>query len=163
MKKQDDILQLLRENFEHHFKVRDAKRYGIMEAILLYNMRFWLAKNKASGKHQHKGRTWTYNSHKAFAELFPYLSESQIKRGLASLQKQDAILKDNFNKKRYDRTTWYALANESELPVVTRTRSDEVVHRNGRVQPLERTTSSLSTDDYVQPIPDTKTQILKHR
>jgi hypothetical protein len=155
MKRQDDILRLLREGFEHHFKVRDAKRYGITEAILLYNLKFWIAKNKASGKHLHNGRTWTYNSYKAFGELFPYLSESQIKRALASLVKQGAILKDNFNKKRYDRTNWYALADESQLPIASRKRSDEVIHHNGRAQPLERTISSLSLDDRVPPIPDT--------
>jgi hypothetical protein len=117
MKRQEDVYQLVRENFEHHFKVKDAKRYGITEAILLYNLRFWIAKNRATGKHLHKGRTWTYNSHKGFSELFPYLSESQIKRALASLVKQGAIKKDNFNKMRYDRTNWYALADESQLPI----------------------------------------------
>jgi hypothetical protein len=114
----DDIKARIREHFEHHFKLRDAKRYGITEAILLYNLRFWIAKNKATGKHSHKDRTWTYNSYKGFGDLFPYLSESQIKRALASLVKQDAILKDNFNRMPYDRTNWYALTDESELPIV---------------------------------------------
>ena len=87
---------------QHRFRVRDAKAYGVTEAILLYNLRFWIAKNKASGKHWHELRTWTYNSHKEFSKLFPYLSESQIKRALASLVKQGAVVKDNFNKKPYD-------------------------------------------------------------
>jgi hypothetical protein len=151
MKRQDDILQLLREGCEHHFKVRDAKRYGITEAILLYNLRFWIAKNRASGKHFHNGRTWTYNSYKAFGELFPYLSESQIKRALASLVKQGAILKDNFNKMPYDRTNWYALADESRLPIVSRKRSDEVIHLNGRFRLFQR------------PIASHLYQILKHK
>jgi hypothetical protein len=159
----DDIKARIRENFKHHFKVSDAKRYGITEAILLYNLKFWLGKNKAKGKHQYNGRTWTFNSQKAFSKLFPYLSESQIKRALASLVKQGAILKDNFNKKRYDRTNWYALADESQLSIASRKRSDEVIHHNGRVHPLERTISSISSDDRVPPIPDTKTQILKLR
>ena len=146
----DDMMNKIRENFEHHFKIRDAKRYGITEAILLYNLRFWIAKNKANGKHLHKGRTWTYNSCKAFSVLFPYLSESQIKRALASLVKQGAILKDNFNKKRYDRTSWYALTDESELPIahsnargkssittdeVAPFRTDGCVSFNGRLRP----------------------------
>ena len=162
MKRQDDGWQLVRENFEHHFKVKDAKRYGITEAIVLYNLRFWIAKNKASGKHFYNGKTWTYNSYKAFRELFPYLSESQIKRALASLVKRGAILKNNFNKKRYDRTNWYALADESPLPIGCGKRSDAVTHYDGRVPSLEGTISSVSADDYVQPIPDTKTQLLKH-
>jgi hypothetical protein len=127
---------------------------------LLYNLKFWIAKNKASGKHFYKERTWTYNSCKALSELFPYLSESRIKRALVTLVTQGAILKDNFNKERYDRTNWYALADESQLPIASRKRSDEVIHRNGRAQPLERTISSASLDDSVQPRPDTKTQIV---
>ena len=157
---EDDVSQPGRENFEHHFKVRDAKRYGITEAILLYNLRFWIAKNKANRKNFHKGRTWTYNSCKAFAALFPYLSESQIKRALARLVKKGAILKDNFNKMHYDRTNWYALADESNLPITNSQCSDEVSHYNGRIDPLERTISSLSSDDSTSPIPDIKTQIV---
>jgi hypothetical protein len=153
---QDDIISKIRENFEHHFKVRDAKRYGITEAVLLHNLRFWIAKNKASGKHFHKNRTWTYNSYKAFNDLFPYLSESQIKRALASLVEQGAIVKDNFNKVPYDRTNWYSLADESELPIASSKRSAGVVHHNGRVHPSERTIASLSVGDCVPPIPDTK-------
>jgi hypothetical protein len=129
----DDIMKKIRENFEHHFKVKDAKRYGITEAIVLYNLRFWIAKNKASGKHFFKGRTWTYNSYKAFSDLFPYLSESQIKRALRNLRKQGAVLKDNFNKKRYDRTNWYTVADESELPIAS---------NNGQPK------SSITTDEF---------------
>jgi hypothetical protein len=150
---QDEIKAKIRENYEHHFKVRDAKRYGIKEAILLYNLKFWIAKNKASGKHFYKGRTWTYNSYKAFSELFPYLSESQIKRALASLVKQGAILKGNFNKMRYDRTNWYALSDESELPIASSKRSGAATRYNGRVLPLERTISSASSDDCDSPVP----------
>ena len=159
----DDIKTRIREHFEHHFKVRDAKRYGITEAILLYNLKFWIARNKANATHLHEGRTWTYNSHKAYNLLLPYLSESQIKRALASLVTQEAILKDNFNKMLYDRTNWYALTDESELPIASSKRSDQVGHFNGRVRLIERTISSASSDDCLSPIPDTKTQILKHR
>ncbi len=154
----DDIMSKVRENFEHHFKVTDAKRYGITEAILLYNIKFWIAKNKANRKHFHNGRTWTYNWYKAFKALFPYLSESQIKRALASLVKQEAILKNNFNKKRYDRTNWYAIADESELPIATgndqrkRTAAmDDAANYNGRSRPFHRTNASHLY------------QILKHR
>jgi hypothetical protein len=150
---QDDIMPKIRENFEHHFKVRDAKRYGITEAILLYNIRFWIAKNKASGKHFYGGSTWTYNSCKAFSDLFPYLSESQIKRALASLVDQGAILKGNFNKMPYDRTNWYALTDESELRIASSKRSGAATRYNGRVPPLERTISSASSDDCDSPIP----------
>ena len=148
MKRQNHTWQL-RDNFEHHFKVKDAKRYGVTEAIVLYNLKFWIAKNKATGKHFHNGKTWTYNSYKAFQVLFPYLSESQIKRALASLVKQGAILKNNFNKKRYDRTNWYTIADESELPIARgndhgkpTTAMDDVANYNGRSRPFHRTNAS---------------------
>lgn len=139
---------------EHRFRVTDAKAYGVTEAILLYNLRFWIAKNKANGTHFYNGTTWTYNTYKAFSNLFPYLSEWQIKRALANLVKQGVILKGNFNKMRYDRTNWYAVTDESQLPIVTSKGSDALPDSNGRLHPLERTTSSLSSDDCASPIPD---------
>jgi hypothetical protein len=100
----------------HRFCVDDAKEYSVHGAILLQNLKHWIAKNKAQQKNFRDGRTWTYNSHKNFAKLFPYLSESQIQRALANLEKKGAILKGNYNKAPYDRTTWYAVADESKLP-----------------------------------------------
>src|SRR4051794_21008417 len=90
----------------HRFKLTDAETYGITEAIVLYNLRYWITKNKTRGTNLRNGTTWTYNSYKNFGKVFPYLSESQIKRALGSLVKQGAIVKGNFNKKRYDRTNW---------------------------------------------------------
>jgi hypothetical protein len=87
------------------------------EAVLLYNLRYWIAKNKTTRKNFHDGRTWMYNSHKTFAKLFPYLSENQIQRAFANLVKQGVILKGNYNKMPYDRTTWYTVADESLLPI----------------------------------------------
>ena len=105
------------KDYVHSFCVDDATKYGVHEAILLYNLRYWIAKNKAKKKNFHDGRTWTYNSHRAFAKLFPYLSESQIQRALANLVTKGAILKGNYNRVRYDRTTWYAVVEESRLPM----------------------------------------------
>ena len=67
---------------EHHFKIEDAVEHGIVEAILLYNIRFWVEKNKASNRHIYDGKVWTYNSVRAWAELFPHLSEAQIRHAL---------------------------------------------------------------------------------
>ena len=64
---------------KHSFDVELAKEYGILEAILIQNIYFWIEKNKANKKHFYDGRYWTYNSKKAFSEMFPYASERQIK------------------------------------------------------------------------------------
>ena len=54
---------------KHSFDVELAKEYGILEAILIQNIYFWIEKNKANKKHFYDGRYWTYNSKKAFSEM----------------------------------------------------------------------------------------------
>lgn len=97
----------------HSFNIEIASKYGINEAIFLENFYFWIKKNEANEKHFHDDHHWTYNSVKAFANLFPYLSEKQIRRTLESLQEQGLLIKGNFNKVAYDRTLWYALTSKA--------------------------------------------------
>ncbi len=98
---------------EHSFNIEYAKKYGLEEAILIGNMRHWITKNKANRKHIYDGRVWTYNSHKAFVEIYPYWNEHKIRRILDSLVDQEILVKGNYNKMSYDRTTWYAFKDES--------------------------------------------------
>ena len=100
---------------EHHFNVEDAKKYGVECAILLNNIRFWVAKNKANEKHFYDGRYWTYNSVKAFSELFPYWSKDQIRRYIDKLETAGEIVSGNYNQSHYDRTKWYSLNCQIEL------------------------------------------------
>ncbi|MBX9267228.1 hypothetical protein [Chromobacterium violaceum] len=97
----------------HSFDIAHAAMYGVEEAVFINNMAFWIAKNKANARHLYDGRTWTYNSIKAFGELFPYLSEKQIRRVLESLVRHGVIMKGNYNDQGYDRTLWYAFVDES--------------------------------------------------
>lgn len=97
----------------HTFNVSIAKRYGVNEAIMISNFQYWIAKNKANNKHQYDERTWTYNSVKAFEELFPYFKPSQIRRCLESLVEQGVLIKGEYSKNPYDRTSWFAFYDES--------------------------------------------------
>ena len=97
---------------QHHFDTELAERFGILEAVILENMRFWLAKNAANGKNVHDGRVWTYNSIKAWHDLIPYASEKQIRRALEHLESEGIILTGNYNQSAYDRTKWYAFTDE---------------------------------------------------
>ena len=96
----------------HCFDTEVARRYGMSAAVLLYNISFWIAKNTADGKHFHDGRYWTYSSSKALSELFPYLSESTIKRSIKKLEDDGILISGNFNKQAYDRTKWYAMTDK---------------------------------------------------
>lgn len=93
----------------HKFSVEVAQRYGIEEAILLENLYFWCMKNQANGRHIYDGKAWTYNSVKAFKELFPYMTPSKIRRALLHLEEEGLIVSGNYNEIKYDRTTWYAV------------------------------------------------------
>ena len=94
---------------QHHFDIDIAKEYGILEAVLLDHFMFWTNKNEANGNNYFDGYYWTFNSMKAFAKLFPYASEGQIRRALKKLEENGLIITGNYNKSAYDRTTWYAL------------------------------------------------------
>ena len=96
----------------HSFNVEIATKYGMMEAILLEHLNFWISKNKANKANFYDGNYWTYNSTKALAELFPYVSSNTISRALRHLKEEGLILFGNYNKISYDRTTWYAITEK---------------------------------------------------
>lgn len=96
----------------HCFDVDIAKRYGVLEAILLHYFEFWIQKNKANNVNFHDGYFWTYNSLSAFVELFPYATKSKICTALGNLEKEGLIATSNYNKSSYDRTKWYRLTDK---------------------------------------------------
>lgn len=97
---------------EHSFDIDIAKIYGIPSAILLKNLYFWIEKNRANEKNYYDGYYWTYNSKKAFAELFPYMTARQIDYALQKLIDDGLIITGNYNKVAYDRTLWYAITKK---------------------------------------------------
>ena len=104
----------------HHFDIEEAQKHGVVPAVLLSNIRFWVEKNRANDKHFHDGTYWTYNSVKAFDELFPYLTSKQIRSALERLITDGALVVGNYNKFGADRTRWFSIANaqkgKSNLP-----------------------------------------------
>lgn len=123
----------------HSFDVDIAKQYGVECAIILYHIDFWIQKNEANGKHFHDGKYWTYNSIKAFAELFPYWSESQINRILKKLEDAELISVGNYNHSSYDRTKWYSLNRKLHL-TKSQNGFDEIV------KPIPYINTDINTD-----------------
>lgn len=105
---------------EHSFDTEIATEYGIECAILLKNIYFWIEKNRANEKHFHDGNYWTYNSIKAFTELFPYISEKKARNALKKLENNGLIITGNYNKLSYDRTTWYAVTDKGKSLLLKR-------------------------------------------
>lgn len=98
---------------EFHFDKDDAIKYGVEAAVLLYNLKFWIKKNKANGKNFIDGHYWTYNSREAFEKLFPFWDLRKIGRILLELENIGVIMSANYNKSKWDKTKWYCLVDES--------------------------------------------------
>jgi len=143
---------------EHHFDIDEAQRFGVNEAIFLHNLKFWITHNMANDLHNHEDKTWTYNSRKALSQLFPYWSESQVRRITASLIENKVIKISSFNKARYDHTLWYTII-DSEVLAGIKTSLKASAGLNCRNRQIEGTKSSNQIDEIVTPIPDRKLQI----
>lgn len=97
---------------QHMFDTEHARAYGVHEAILIHHLSFWILRNRANGENLREGRTWTYNSVKALADLFPYLTIKQVRGALARLVDGGVLLTGNYNPTSRDRTLWYAFNDE---------------------------------------------------
>lgn len=100
----------------HSFDPKVACRVGVNAAIIYANIIWWCAQNKANNRHMHDGHHWTYNSVKAWCELFPYLTAKQIRKALDDLEAAGMILTGNHNQSAYDRTKWYCPSGPIDLP-----------------------------------------------
>lgn len=133
---------------QYIFDIDDAVDYGVDEAIMLYNFKFWINKNIANSKNYFDGRYWTYNSINAFSKLFPFWSKKQIIRILNSLIKKGVLITGNYNKIGYDRTKWYALMDES---ILLNSQNELTKRANGidqTVEPIPDNKPDVNTDEY---------------
>lgn len=97
---------------DYSFNGDIAAKYGVDEAVFIHNLYWWIRKNQANGRHYKGGKTWTYNSIAAWSKLFPFWSESQVRRIVDKLKNNGAILVESYNKGKFDHTKWYAISDE---------------------------------------------------
>ena len=155
----------------HNFDTKIAKKYGVAEAVVLWNLCYWQNHNEANKKNFHEERYWTYNSVSAFSEIFEYLSKKQIERILLKLEKEKVLVSGRFNKMKIDRTKWYSV--ESEImalhgfqPILpngemqttkTSNANDNNVECNGQKKEMDFTKRGNGFYQTGEPIPDNKT------
>lgn len=99
----------------HLFDSEIALKVGVNAAVIYQNIVFWCEKNAANGKHIHDGMAWTYNSVRAFSEMFPYLTQDQIRRAIERLEAGGLIATGNFNEDSRDRTKWFCDLRQTHL------------------------------------------------
>ena len=145
----------------HMFDIEVAERYGVNAAIIFNNLGFWIEHNRANGTNYHDGRYWTYNSIRAFSELFPYLSARQISSALSKLEEDGLIVTGNFNTSAYDRTKWYAFTDygDSIYKKCEMETSKKSNQNGGNVEPIP----DINTDVITDSKPDGKTKEVKHK
>jgi hypothetical protein len=100
------------KELHYTFSVEHAEKYGLNEAIMLHNFIYWLNINRANNHNYIDGRHWTYNSAKAFQNLFPFWTQKQIQYLLSKMVDYGILLQGCFNKDKRDRTSWYTLSDE---------------------------------------------------
>ena len=98
----------------HVFDTDVAQKYGVNAAIILQNIGYWIKQNEANETNFYDGRYWTFNSKRAYGELFPYMSKRQIETAFQKLIEDGVIVTGNYNKLAYDRTLWYALTQKGK-------------------------------------------------
>lgn len=99
----------------HAFDTDYARQYGMAAAAIIHNLQFWITRNRANGENFREGRTWTYNSVRAFEKVFDYLTKSQIRTALEKLEAAGVLIKGEFNERPTDHTKWYAFADEDSF------------------------------------------------
>lgn len=149
---------------QHHFDIEIAEAYGLNEAIILNNIRFWVIHNEANGTNFHDGRYWTYNSMKAFEKLFPYMKPFAIRTALKTLEENGLIITGSYNKSSYDRTKWYALSDKAKLMFSQlnsicekpQMESKENLNSICQIPQLDLSSASNRNVENDEPIPDGK-------
>jgi dihydroneopterin aldolase len=154
----------------HNFDTKIAKKYGVAEAVVLWNLCYWQNHNEANKKNFHEERYWTYNSVSAFSEIFEYLSKKQIERILLKLEKEKVLVSGRFNKMKIDRTKWYSVESEimalhgfqpispnGEMQTTkTSNANDKNVECNGQKKEMDFTKRGNGFHQTGEPIPDNK-------
>jgi len=143
---------------QHHtFDINLAAKYGVYEALLIHHFQHWIQLNINKGINEHDGRTWSYQKLDDIAFHFPYMTREQVRDTLERLctgknrkserdevEFEPVLVKGNYNKHKFDRTTWYAFKNQ------------EIFTVRGNPQ-MERGISPKDDGDIPTTIPDTKT------
>jgi DnaD/phage-associated family protein len=156
---------------DYSFNTDVAVEVGVEAAVIFQNIAFWCKKNAANEKHFHDGNYWTYNSRRAWHDLFPFFTERKVSRLLQKLKEAGLIEVGNYNAIGYDRTLWYAVTPKGwkllkqDVPpfLMVEKSATTPLDKNGKCNDqncqLHGTELTNRLDENVPPIPDINTDI----
>lgn len=142
--------------------LRDTKDAHI--CIFIANLAAWLRTNIDKEKYEQRnireGQCWSYNSIKDFKNYFDFWSIKNIRTIIKHCEQQGLIIISNFNKHKYDKTSWYTLTDKalqyypilkekihtraSSIPINTDL-SETANGKSGNGKPIPENLNSLSS------------------
>jgi len=120
-----------------YFNEKLSKEYGLVQSILLQHFAFWINVNKKKGVNFYDDKTWTYQTLQTLLEKFSFLTIDKIRYAIKKLVNDGVIIKGNYNKNKYDKTTWYAFKDDNLLNKITNkqeSQSEDSKFPNGNVK-----------------------------
>lgn len=148
----------------HSFDIDIASQYGIDEAILIHHFQHWIKVNQRKKINFHDGKTWTYQTLEDIAAHFPYWNVDRVRTLLdilcdgktrhtkkSKVEGEKILVRSNHNKKKFDRTVWYAFIDESKWI------KEETPTRFGVNAKCHMASTPNGNGVNATPIPDTKT------
>jgi len=96
-------------NHTHSFSRPVAAKYGVNAALVLGYIAFRISVSK----NERDGKFWYYDTLDTIGQHYPYLSRSAVYEAIQRLTLNNGpLITGNFNKRKKDRTTWYAFRDE---------------------------------------------------
>lgn len=126
------------------------------QAYFIQQVKYWMNKNAAKGRNDYDGLQWMFNTLEDWHAEFPWLSVMTIRRIVDALKEKEILITGNYNKKKYDKTTWYSI-DERKL--------DEVIEQY-KSECSKRTKASVQNEHMEEnkknkPIPETSSETIK--
>lgn len=136
-----------------------ARLVGLEEAIFLQQIHYWIEiKKNSPDRYQDSfkdGYWWVFNSVADWQEQMPFLGcERTIKRLISNLVDNALIVKGQYNKSSFDRTSWYRI-NYNRLDQLIK-ESDR--QRQNMPDPLCKF-DTMQGDKFTQTIPETSQRL----
>lgn len=101
------------QSIHHSFSIEYATLFQSSDmAIFLHHIEYWLRYNSSMKKNWKEGRYWTYQTFEDMHGHFPYWTVKQLRLIVSKLMKMGILIKGNFNKNTFDRTSWYSIDYE---------------------------------------------------
>lgn len=116
----------------HSFNVELATMVGLTEAILLQHFYFWHQRACNLPDMHREGRVWFFRSVAEMREVFPYLSDGNVRTAIQHLIDRGLVVKGDFSEKSMYKATWYSL-DDSAIRIfhLSKSQSPFVESQNG--------------------------------